>query len=135
MTRITFRTSLGLALCLALASCGGLPRGAGFEDEILRASKDSEATPEFEVEHVTRESLLRFAGWPRPDDGGDLGWIGHQDGPSNRIIAAGDILAVVLWSPEENSLLTSPGDRATKLDALSVSSSGEVFIPYVGNVR
>lgn len=137
MTRITFRMGLGTALCLALAGCN-LPRGAAFESEILRASNGSseDATPEFAVETVTRDELLRFAAWPRPEDEeGNLGWIGHQDGPANSIIAPGDILTVALWSTEENSLLTAPGQRATQLEGLAVSSSGEVFIPYVGNVR
>jgi len=135
MTRITFRTGLGTALCLALAGCN-LPRGAAFESEILRASNGSseEAAPEFAVETVTRDALPRFIAWPRPEEE-NLGWIGHQDGPANSIISPGDVLGVMLWSTEENSLLTAPGQRATQLEGLTVSSSGEVFIPYVGNVR
>lgn len=135
MTRITFRTGLGAALCLALAGCN-VPRGAAFESEILRASNGSaeEAARDFAVEPVTRDSLARFAAWPRPEEE-DLGWIGHQAGPANSIIAPGDILAITLWSTEENSLLTAPGQRATNLEALTVSSTGDVFIPYVGNVR
>jgi polysaccharide export outer membrane protein len=139
MTRITFRTSLVAALCLGLSACGGLPRGAAFESEILRArsGSDETAVPEFAVEPVTRDTLLRFAAWPAPEteDDADLGWIGHEDGPANRIIAPGDVLGVVLWSTEENSLLTGPNERATTLEGLTVSSTGEVFIPYVGNVR
>ena len=136
MTRITFRTGLGAALCLALASCGGLPRGAAFESEILRARNGSEdVAPDFAVEPVTRETLLRFAAWPRPEEDASLGWLGHEDGPANRIIAPGDVLGVVLWSTEENSLLTGPNERATTLEGLTVSSTGEVFVPYVGNVR
>lgn len=136
MTRITFRTGLGTALCLALAGCNNLPRGAAFESEILSASNGSaqQVTPDFAVEPVTREALPRFAAWPAPGEE-NLGWIGHEGGPANRIIAAGDILAVTLWSTEENSLLTGPGQRATTIEALTVSSTGEVFIPYVGNVR
>lgn len=135
MTRITFRTGLGAALCLALAGCN-LPRGAAFESEVLRASggSDGVATRDFAVETVTRSALARFTAWPEPGAEG-MGWIGHQDGPANLIIAPGDVLAVTLWSTEENSLLTSPGQRATTLEALTVSSTGEVFIPYVGNVR
>ncbi|HVG48288.1 MAG TPA: polysaccharide biosynthesis/export family protein, partial [Rubellimicrobium sp.] len=136
MTRITFRTGLGTALCLALAGCN-LPRGAAFESEILRASNGSseDATPDFAVETVTRDALPRFAAWPQPEEDANLGWIGHQDGPANTIIAPGDVLGVMLWSTEENSLLTAPGQRATQLEGLTVSSAGEVFIPYVGNVR
>ncbi|EYD76929.1 hypothetical protein Rumeso_01451 [Rubellimicrobium mesophilum DSM 19309] len=65
---------------------------------------------------MTRDALLRFASWPQPDEDDDLGWIGHEDGPANRIIAPGDVLQVMLWSSEENSLLTNratgpPGSR------------------------
>jgi polysaccharide export outer membrane protein len=133
MTTITSRIGMGAVLCLALAGCN-LPRGAAFESEILRGGSEDGVVQDFAVEPVTREALPRIAAWPHPGVE-QLGWIGHQDGPPNRIIAAGDVLALTLWTAEENSLLTQPGQRATTMQAVTVSSTGEVFMPYLGNIQ
>lgn len=137
MTTITSRMGMGAVLCLALAGCN-LPRGAAFESEILRGGAEDGAEDgtarDFAVEPVTREALPRIAAWPHAGVE-QLGWIGHQDGPPNRIIAAGDVLALTLWSAEENSLLTQPGQRATTMQGVTVSSTGEVFMPYLGNIK
>ena len=135
MTTTIRRTGLGLLLGLSLAGCN-LPRGAAFESEILQASggsSESDVARDFAVEPVTRAQLARFAAWPQPEVE-SLGWIGHQDGPANRIIAPGDVLALTLWNTEENSLLTGPGQRAITMDAVTVSSTGEVFMPYIGTI-
>ena len=135
MTTTIRRTGLGLLLGLSLAGCN-LPRGAAFESEILQASggsSESDVARDFAVEPVTRAQLARFAAWPQPEVV-SLGWIGHQDGPANRMIAPGDVLALTLWNTEENSLLTGPGQRAITMDAVTVSSTGEVFMPYIGTI-
>ncbi len=127
------RAALGALLALALAGCS-LPRGAGVESEVLRASASETIPADFAVEAVTRASLARFESWPRPGER-HLDWIAHTAEPPNRIIAAGDILRVTLWNNEENSLLTAPGQRAITMEAITVSASGTVFMPYVGTVR
>ena len=58
-----------LIACMALASCG-LPRGAGFESEILAASGANSAAAgedpvyDFAVYDVDRATLPVLAGWP-----------------------------------------------------------------------
>lgn len=134
MTAIHVRTALGVVLVLALAGCN-LPRGAALESEILRASTGSggEVIRDFAVEPVTRDQLARLHAWPRPGQE-SLGWLERQDGPPNRMIRAGDVLAITLWNTEDNSLLTNPGQRSITMDAVTVSSTGEVFMPYIGNI-
>jgi polysaccharide export outer membrane protein len=130
------RLWLGAALALLLAGCA-LPRGAGFEREVLAAARapDGSAQPaDFGVEPVTREALGRFAAWPVTGEE-PLNWIARQPEPANRIIAPGDQVAVTIWSMEDNSLLASEGQRATPIGPLTVSSTGTVFMPYVGDVR
>lgn len=135
MTRIICRTGFGAALCLALAGCN-LPRGAAFESEVLSASGGSagEVGANFAVAPVTRGLLARYAAWPIQAEE-PRGWISHQEGPANRIIAPGDVLAMTLWNTEDNSLLTTPGQRAITMNGVTVSSTGEVFMPYVGNIK
>ncbi|WP_373355256.1 polysaccharide biosynthesis/export family protein [Pseudoroseicyclus sp. CXY001] len=135
------------AACLALVLLAGctLPRGAGLESEVLgngsltggAASADetgAEATPrDFSVEPVTRALLPRYAAWPALEE--RLNWITRQPEPANRIIDTGDQLAITIWTAEENSLLTAPGQRAITMQQLTVSAAGEIFLPYIGNVR
>ncbi|MBP1804888.1 polysaccharide biosynthesis/export family protein [Rubellimicrobium aerolatum] len=135
MSTRLLRLGAGIVLSLALAGCG-LPRGAGFESEVLgsRPGAQDPAARDFAVEPVTRERLARYAAWPAPA-APTLGWLARQDGPANRIIAPGDVLSITLWSTEENSLLTAPGERAINMRAVTVSSTGTVFMPYVGDIK
>jgi polysaccharide export outer membrane protein len=122
-------------LCLALAGCG-YPRGAWFETEVLAGSVSptGEVTQDFAVEAVTKAELARFAAWPQ-NGPPQRRWINRQPQNANRIIAPGDMVSVVVWSTEENSLLTTPGQRSVELQEITVSSSGTIFLPYVSNVR
>ena len=125
----------GLVLCLILAACS-LPRGAAFESEVLAAAEPGEdgVPPDFAVVPVTRALLPVYAAWPVTTEE-RYGWIEAQPAPANRIIRPGDGLTITIWNTEENSLLTAPGQRFVTLDGLTVSSGGEVFLPYIGEVR
>ncbi len=135
MTNTTLRIGLGAMLCVLLAGCN-LPRGAALESEILRTSSGSggAVVRDFAVEPVTRDQLPRLLSWPTPQVE-SLGWLSHQDGSPNRTIRAGDVLTITIWNTEENSLITRPGERATTMEAVTVSSTGEVFMPYIGNIQ
>lgn len=127
---------LSLFLVLALAACGTLPRGAGVQSEVLASTaEDADGEPtDFAVEPITRASLARYAGWPAVG-GTRLGWIGRVDQPDNRIIAPGDSVQVTVWTTEDNGLLTAPGQRFVSLPAMQVASTGQVFLPYIGQIR
>ncbi|WP_394351498.1 polysaccharide biosynthesis/export family protein [Pseudoroseicyclus tamaricis] len=125
------------ALLLAcLAGCA-LPRGAGLTSEVLAAgayTTDGEAVRDFSVEPVTRETLPVYATWPALGEPA-LNWITRQAEPANRIIDTGDSIDITIWTSEENSLITAPGQRYMSMDDLTVSASGEIFLPYVGEIR
>lgn len=127
-----------LVLCAALAACN-TPRGAGFQNEVLRASEEQTApdgTPvyDFAVFEVTRETLPALAKWPHTGARG-YSWIDARTQPESLLIAPGDVLQVAVWDAEENSLLTTPGQRVAQLQDIQVGADGRIFIPFVGEMR
>lgn len=126
-----------MACCFALTACS-TPRGAGLLSEVLAADKDAgtQDAPsyDFAAYPVTRANIHTFSHWPRVG-ANRLGWIKRQSQPTSFIIAAGDLLSIVIWDAEENSLLTGAGQRSVNLQDTPISSSGRVFIPFVGQMR
>ncbi len=133
-----------LGLALLLASCGNLPRGAGIEREVLAHSEDTVAgtetaeqagvPSEFAVEPISRDNLTRYAKWPSVGVK-SMPWIKRVAQSNSRIIAPGDSVAIVLWSTEENSLLGGPNQRVVTLPPMQLSSNGQVFLPYIGQIK
>lgn len=126
-----------ILLCIALGACS-TPRGAGFEAEVLAASEigdAGEAIYDFEVHAVTRDTLPVLSRWPSAGTTRSYSWIDARPQAASPLIAAGDMLQVVIWDAEENSLLTSPGQRVAQLQDVTVGSDGRIFIPFVGEMR
>ena len=133
----------GLGLVLVLASCGNLPREAGLQSEVLARSQktvtdangDTTTQPtEFAVEPITRDSLARYASWPTVG-AKSMAWIKRVDQPNSRIIAPGDTVDITIWSTEDNSLLSGSGQRVVTLQPNQVSSTGQIFLPYIGQIK
>ena len=122
---------------LVLAGCENLPRGAALQSEVLAVRDGVEeglVAPDFGVVPVTRESLAFLGDWPVI--GRDsYRWIERRDQPASMLIAPGDRITITVWDADENSLLTGPGQRAVPLQEMQVSSSGSIFLPFVGNVN
>jgi len=128
-----------LCLCAvaSLAACDLIPRGAGLQSEVLAATRESgdDVVQDFAIETVTRENLVTFLHWPRSGPS-DLRWINRVDQPNNRIIRSGDTVDITIWTTETGGgLLTSPGQRNVQLPGNRVSSSGTIFMPYLGDLR
>jgi len=121
-----------LAAVLGLAGCEQLPRGAAMEREIVAAA-EGEIT-DFTVYRVNRELLPIVAEWPYTGER-RLGWIPTSGGARTQVIAAGDQLAITIWDSNENSLLSTDGQRVVQIESLSVAPDGTIFVPYVGNTR
>ncbi|MEO1137925.1 MAG: polysaccharide biosynthesis/export family protein [Pseudomonadota bacterium] len=128
MIRIFF-----VMLCaVSLAACS-LPRGAAVQSEILREQKSDD--PTFQLIEVTRDMTPLLAKWPRSGWHGHYHWFGVDRGPDSTVIQTGDIVDIVVWDSEENSLLTGPDGSAAAIPSQSVSASGQIFLPYVGDVN
>ena len=128
-----------LLLCIAVAGCS-LPRGAGFQSEVLAASnagdreKGEAPVYDFAVFEVTKETLPVIGSWPAKDIR-SYSWITAQDQPASLIIAPGDLVTLTVWDAEDNSLLAGTGQRATSLQQTEVSTQGRIFVPYIGELR
>ncbi len=120
-----------LFAALALTGCT-LPRGAALEREIVRGVAEPDST--FEVLLVSGKNVGQLNAWPATGGGGLAGWLPSGGGSDGGLIRSGDVLAVTIFDAQENSLIVPPGTKRVELPALAVSSSGEVFLPYVGAV-
>lgn len=116
---------------LALAACS-LPRGAPLQGEILAES--NKETPTIDVVELTRANLATVNKWPQATWAGQYAWLTGSSSTNAAVIRSGDTLNVSIWDNGDNSLFTSPGERSTRIDQLTVSGAGEVFLPYVGEV-
>lgn len=143
-----FKTVL-LGLFILLTACGNLPRGAGIERELLAHRNDvqkadgsigkttgavDEVPAAFAVEPITGDSLEQYENWPAVG-AKSRSWIKRVDQPNSRIIAPGDTVNITVWNAEENGLLTTPGQRVMSMAPIQVSSSGQIFLPYVGQLK
>lgn len=139
MGLISLRGFGAILLCALVASCSAVPRGAGFQSEVLAASDtmeqpNGEPVYGFSVFEIRRDILPSLANWPGKG-GRHYNWITRQQQPASLLIAAGDVLNVTIWDAEENSLLTNAGQRVAQLQEVQVNSDGRIFIPFVGNLR
>ncbi|MDT8327309.1 MAG: polysaccharide biosynthesis/export family protein [Roseovarius sp.] len=130
MQRI-FRAHLGLGLALVLAGCS-LPSGAALQSEVLH-EQDAE-NPTFQVVKVTRDSTPDLAKWPATGWKGHYHWLSAGRGPDSSLIQSGDSLDLVIWDSQENSLLAPAASKSAPVPTATVSASGTIFMPYVGEV-
>ena len=134
-----FPRIISVFACFALVSCG-LPRGAGFQSEVLAAAdantaaEGEEPTYDFAVYEVNRDTLPVVQRWPVTGSR-SLPWIRAVEQPASLLIAPGDEVQLTIWDAEENSLLAGTGQRATPLQPAQVSSDGRIFVPYIGDLR
>jgi polysaccharide export outer membrane protein len=131
------RHIIALIACLALTACG-LPRGAGFESELLAASNANTAGPgeepvyDFAVYQVDRDTLPVVNTWPARG-ATTFPWIRSQEQPASLMIAAGDSVQLTIWDAEENSIFGPAG--VTPLQPTQVDSNGRIFVPFIGELR
>lgn len=130
-----------IAVAVVLAGCSAAPRGSGLQSEVLQSrtaagqSAVDDALPQdFAVEPITRESLGRYASWPARSQGRSYGWPKGQGGKPNQI-RPGDVITISVWVSEDNSLLTAPNQRVAEMPEMTVSPTGQLFLPYIGQMQ
>lgn len=125
---------LAVALSLPLLAAGcALPRGAALQSEILRGTEDP--LNGVQVVPVTRASLDELQRWPAAHPELRHNWRSTGASPAARTIRAGDLMTISVWDSQPESLLTTAEQRMVTMNDVAVSASGQVFVPYVGDVR
>jgi polysaccharide export outer membrane protein len=130
MRRLPFMISL-FAAVMIVAGCS-LPRGAAIQSEVLH--EQQAGTPSFQVIPVTRNLTPALAQWPSTGWHGHYHWFDRDHGPDSNVIQPGDVMEIVVWESQDNSLLSSSGSNMIKMPKQEVSSGGTIFLPYVGDV-
>lgn len=115
-----------------VAACG-VPRGAALQSEVLNESESE--NPTFQVVEVSRDMTDALSAWPATGWHGHYHWFGRDHGPDSSAIQAGDLLTIVVWDNQDNSLLSGLDSKQAVLPPMTVSSSGKIFMPYVGDVH
>ncbi|MCC1492396.1 polysaccharide export protein [Cognatishimia sp. F0-27] len=118
-------------MTLSLAACA-LPRGAAIESEIVNESGAD--TPTFQVVEVTREITPMLKQWPNAIYLTHYNWPNTSSGANASVIRTGDMLDITIWDSQDNSLLTTPGQRFIQMPPVEVDGNGSIFLPYVNKV-
>ncbi len=114
-----------------LAGCG-FPAGAPLQSQILAQADAENAT--FDVVEVTQANLPQIRSWPSTGWRGHYRWLTAGGGGPTNLVRPDDKINLVIWDNQDNSLLASPGHKATNMADIVVSPSGTIFVPYVGEV-
>lgn len=126
------RRSVFLVGLSFVTACGSIPRGSPLQQEIVTSS--GETSGEYKVYAVNRALLPVVTSWPRGRAQVTNGWIKHSRGPVGRVIGPGDKLSIGVWDNEDNSLLTSPGQKIVNMSEMTVAPDGTIFIPYLERI-
>lgn len=118
-------------LAFALAGCM-MPRGAALQSEVLRGTDAPDS--DVQVIEVSRANLAEIAAWPRPARASGHAWPRTGASPTTRLIRAGDLVSLAVWDSQETSLVTTREQRFANMQDILVSTSGRIFVPYVGEI-
>jgi polysaccharide export outer membrane protein len=127
----TAKLIISAACAISLSACS-LPRGAAVNSEVLRESNAPD--PSFQVIEVTRNTAPLLAKWPHSGWHGHYHWFAADRAPDSSTLQTGDTVEILVWDNQDNSLLTGQGGQAATIAEQSVSASGQIFLPYIGEV-
>lgn len=118
------------AALLATASCS-VPRGAAMSSQILAGAEAEDS--DFSALAVDKANIAQIMTWPGQAHPGQ-NWIANKRGPASGVFRPGDSMVIEIWDSSENSLLVPNGTKMVSLKGLTVAATGDVFLPYIGNV-
>lgn len=122
---------LAVALSI-LSSCADLPGGAPSARQILDDAEEVDA--DFAVIPINRATLPKVKAWPLKDKTRQA-WLSRTKGPSSQLVEPGDLMDLAIWDSGDTSLLSQPGQKVVSINAIRVTPEGNIFLPYVDEVR
>ncbi|MFD2173094.1 polysaccharide biosynthesis/export family protein [Rhodobacter lacus] len=88
----------------------------------------------FAVMRVGRDNIAQIRSYPKVGTQQLRNWPGPHRGADTGVIATGDTVDLMIWDSQANSLLTQTSNHNSNMGGLVVTETGEIFVPYVGNV-
>lgn len=128
-----FKRFFHVLLMLVMVSACSVPRGAALRSEILAGSTGD--NPSFSVVPVTRVALPGLLSWPTTGWDGGYIWVNATRAPNSLSIKAGDMIDLVVWDSQENSLLTAAAQKTVDIKGLRVEPDGMIFVPYIDQIN
>lgn len=128
----SIRVFIAFLAVFSVAACS-LPRGAAIQSEIVRSQGDKDAS--ISVVPINRANIAQVQTWPATGWAGHYHWFSGTRGPKSNLIRTGDLIDLVIWDNQENSLLTAQTQKNVEMLGLVVSPSGTIFVPYINEVR
>jgi polysaccharide export outer membrane protein len=119
-----------LAIVAALGGCNALPRSGPTLGDI-KASQDD---PGLGMHIVRVTPAVAAAARSSETLGFGSAFIGAGV-VSPDTIRPGDTVSVRVWENVDTGLLAGVGQKVTALEAIPVDQSGEIFVPYAGNLQ
>ncbi len=117
-----------LLLVAALSACNLLPSSGPSSGDITRAGGD----PTLHVVDVTPTIAAASRSVETLAFGSDFVGKGVV---SPDTISPGDTISVKVWENVDAGLLTGAGQRVTALEAIPVDQTGNIYIPYAGQLK
>jgi polysaccharide export outer membrane protein len=123
---------IALSIALGTGACA-IPRGAAIQSEIVDSTPGED--PGFALYAVDRALLAQVKDWPSIDQANLTNWPRDKSRTRDPAVAVGDLVELTVWENDPNSLLAGPDQKAVPLKPSIVSPTGEIFVPYVGQVK
>lgn len=123
--------AFGRALLLAAALSGCImPRSGPTAGQIKAGTED----PALDMHVVEVTPTIAAASRANDALGFDASFV-NAPALSPDTIRPGDTVSVQVWENVDAGLLVGAGQKATRLEALQVDQSGDIFVPYAGRIR
>lgn len=123
--------AFGRALLLAAALSGCImPRSGPTAGQIKAGTED----PALDMHVVEVTPAIAAASRANDALGFDSAFV-NAPVLSPDTIRPGDTVSVQVWENVDAGLLVGAGQKATRLEALQVDQSGDIFVPYAGRIR
>ncbi len=114
----------------ALVACNSLPSAGPSQSEIVESAVENGG----QLYMVPVNSQIANRARPSVNYGFPSAFFGG--GAVNyETLQPGDTIAITVWENVDDGLFATLGQRVNTLDSIRIDASGNIFVPYVGQIR